>query len=61
MKDAKLYKIEVGLLDRKAGDVQNWSSSNVIAKDVPEAIRRVKLRKSEYINGVSVIATVNVR
>lgn len=58
-KDKKLYKVELGLLDKECGDIQNWSSKNVIAGDALEAMRKVRLRKNTYVNGVSVIASVD--
>ena len=58
-KDMKLYKIEIGCVDRKAGDCQNWMSKNVLAKDAASAIKKVKLHGSEYVVGAEVIAVVN--
>lgn len=60
MKDTKLYKVAIGYQYRKSGDVQNWMSRNVVAKDVPGAIRKVKLSKREYIADVSMLSTVDV-
>ena len=61
MKDTKLYRVEIGYQDTKTGDVRNWMSRNVIAKDVPDAIRKVKLHKREYIAAAEVIANVEVQ
>lgn len=60
MKDTKLYKVEIGVEDRKAGDVQNWRTVNVIAKDAAEAIRKPKLSKREYVLAAEIIATVEI-
>ena len=60
-KDTKLYKVEIGMLDGKAGDVQNWRSINVLATDAVEAIRKPKLKKHEYIVAVDVIALVDAQ
>ena len=58
-KDMKVYRVEIGLVDRKSGDTQNWMSKNVLAKDAPAAIKKVKLCGSEYVVGASVIAIVD--
>lgn len=59
MKDMKLYKVEIGCQDRRAGDIQNWMSRNVLADDAANAIRKVKLHGSEYVVACSVIATLD--
>ena len=59
-KDTKLYKIEIGRVDRKSGDCLNWMSKNVTAKDAPAAIRKIKLFGSEYVVAVEFIAMVDV-
>jgi len=61
MKDTKLYKVEIGYQDRKSGDVQNWMNRNVIARDAPEAIRKVKLHKREYIVAVNMTSLVDIQ
>ena len=58
-KEKKLYKVGLGLCC-EGRDIQNWSSTNVTAMDVPDAIRKVKLRKHTYIESVTVIATVDI-
>lgn len=60
MKDTKLYKIELGLLDGD-GDVHNWNSLTVIAKDAPEAIKKTRLHKDEYVLAVAMVSTVDVK
>lgn len=61
MKDTKLYRVEIGYQDRKSGDMLNWMSRNVIARDAPEAIRKTKLMKREYVVSVSMTAGVDVQ
>lgn len=61
MKDTKLYRVEIGYQNAKSGDMQNWMSRNVIARDVPEAIRKVKLSKREYVAAVNMLSTIDVQ
>jgi len=58
MKDTKLYRVELGLLDDDR-DAMNWRSSNVVAKDAPEAVKKTRLRKNEYVVAVALIATID--
>lgn len=60
MKDTKLYKLEIGRMDRKAGDVHNWMNRTVIAKDAAGAIKKADLHKSEYVIAVNFLSTVDV-
>lgn len=59
MKTMKLYNVEIGCQDRKAGDVQNWMKRNVLAKDAAQAIKKMKLHGREYVVACSVIATLD--
>lgn len=60
MKEIKLYKVEIGFED-ESGDAQNWRDRKVIAKDAIEAIKKIRLRKDEYVAAVHVIDTVDVK
>lgn len=48
---SKVYKVIIGFITKKE-DCSNWDNVNVVAKDVQEAMTKVKLNKSEYIQEV---------
>lgn len=57
--DTKLYKITLGRVDRN-GDCPNWSSVNVLAVNVWEAINKVKAKKNEYTAEATIIDNVDI-
>ena len=59
MKQDKLYKMQIALNGKE--EISHWSSQNVVAKDVPEALRRVKLPKGGFVEAVELVAFIDVR
>lgn len=59
-KDLKLYRVTFGFLDAESGDIGNMRSSTVIAHDAPEAIKKTRLSKHEYVESVELLHRVDV-
>lgn len=49
MKPKAVYKIGLGLKEQPENWLLNWNSVNVVACDVADACKKVKLNKGEYI------------
>lgn len=60
MKTTKLYRVGIALIEEGGEEITNWRNKNIIAKDAPEAIRKARLRKGEYVEGVVNLQTVDV-
>lgn len=57
----KVYEVSVGYDNKKEGDVPNWYSTTISARDAENAISKVKpkLGKGGYISSVVLIATLD--
>lgn len=58
MKPKAVYKIALGLKEQPENWLLNWDSVNVVACDVADACKKVKLKRGEYI--VSVIRKAEI-
>lgn len=58
--DKKLYRVTFGYATKKEDNGGNWRSVNIVAENAPDAIKRVRSGKNEYIAEVEIIAAVDV-
>ncbi len=57
MKTNKVYRVQIGKIWESA-DEPNFSEEKVVASDVLAAVKKLRLKKDEYISEIELIAVL---